>query len=98
MAADMLINGCSEKTISKEVTIVEEIIVDIDVSPEDNLLTDQQITFTPSNSNFDEYQWEFGDGNSSSATIASNEYSQGGVYTVEILQMGSGEGWSSKGQ
>jgi len=77
-------NGCAVKTVSKEVTIIEEIDASFDVSPGNDLLTETQITFTPSNNNYDEYLWDFGDENTSSATIASNEYIDGGKYTVEL--------------
>jgi PKD repeat protein len=89
-------NGCAVKTVSAEVTIIEEIDVSFNVSPAKDLLTETQITFTPTNSNFDEYSWNFGDGNESDAVISSNEYSQGGTYTIELTVTHSGcEGtWS----
>lgn len=78
-------NGCGVKTVSKEVTIIEDIDASFDVSPSKDLLAETQITFTPHNNNYDEYNWNFGDDNSSQATIASNEYLEGGVYAVELL-------------
>ncbi|MCK5469815.1 MAG: gliding motility-associated C-terminal domain-containing protein, partial [Cyclobacteriaceae bacterium] len=80
-----LSNNCAIKTISKEVTIIEEIDASFSVSPEKDLFTNTQITFTPTNNNYDEYEWDFGDGSSSSAVISSTEYSEGGYYTVELL-------------
>ncbi len=77
-------NGCSVKTVSKEIEIVDELDASFTVSPDNNLLTKTQITFTPSNSNYQEYNWDFGDGNSSNSTISSTEYSEGGIYTVEL--------------
>lgn len=78
-------NGCAIKTVSKEVNIVEEIDASFSVSPDKDLLTNTLVTFTPTNNNYDEYEWEFGDENSSTATISSTEYVVGGIYTVELL-------------
>ena len=83
-------NGCYVKTITDEVVIIEDIDASFDVSPANDLLTESQITFTPSNSNYDAYDWNFGDGNSSTATIASTEYIEGGIYTVELVVSISG--------
>jgi len=83
-------NGCYVKTITDEVVIIENIDASFDVSPAHDLLTESQITFTPSNSNYDAYDWNFGDGNSSTATIASTEYIEGGIYTVELVVSISG--------
>jgi hypothetical protein len=78
-------NNCAIKTISKEITIIEEIDASFSVFPDKDLVTNTQITFTPTNNNYDEYEWDFGDGNSSSAVISSTEYSVGGYYTVELI-------------
>ena len=83
-------NNCAVKTVSKEVTIIEEIDANFDISPDNDLLTNTQITFTPTNSGYDEYDWNFGDGNSSGAVISSTEYSKGGEYTVELTIKHSG--------
>jgi PKD repeat protein len=83
-------NGCSVKTISKEVTIIEKIDASFDFSPSDNLLTNSLITFIPSNNGYDEYNWEFGDGNTSTATMSSAEYVKGGIYTVKLIVNNSG--------
>ncbi|MCG8305965.1 MAG: DUF4114 domain-containing protein [Cytophagales bacterium] len=90
-------NGCAVKTISDEVTVMEQISAEFEVSPENDLLTNTQITFTPSNNGYDSYGWDFGDGNSSSATIASTEYAEGGAYTVELrVSLNGCEGSGSK--
>ena len=78
-------NGCNVKTVSKVVTIIEEIVADFDLSPSKDLLTNSQIIFTPVNSNYEEYNWNFGDENTSTATIATNEYAKGGIYNVELI-------------
>ncbi len=77
-------NGCAAKTIGKEVTIIEELNASFDYSPSDKVLTNSTITFTPEESNYDEYSWDFGDGNTSNAVIATNEFEAGGEYTVEL--------------
>lgn len=83
-------NGCSVKTVSKEVTIIDEIDATFDISPNKDLLTNSQITFTPSNNSYDEYSWDFDDENTSNATIASHEYSEGGIFNVELVVSLSG--------
>lgn len=88
-------NGCAIKTISSEVTIIEELDASFTVSPEDDLLSNSQITFTPSSNAYDEYSWDFGDENSSQAAIASNEYVEGGVY--EVILTVSLEGCEGEG-
>ncbi len=77
-------NGCAVKTINKEVNIIEELDASFEYSPSDKLLTNTTITFTPANGNYDEYSWDFGDGNTSNATIATNEFREGGDYTIEL--------------
>lgn len=77
-------NSCAVRTISKEVTIIEEINVNFSVSPKNDLVTNIQIVFTPESNDYDEYSWDFGDGNSSTAVISSTDYSEGGIYTVEL--------------
>ena len=91
-------NGCSVKTISKEVTIIEKLDASFDYSPSDKILTNHPVTFTPNVSDYDEYSWDFGDGNESNATIATNEYAGGGEYSVELTVSLSGcEGKGSAG-
>ncbi len=80
-----LANGCMVKTVAKAITIIEEIDASFSVSPNKDLMTNTQITFTPSNSSYDSYEWRFGDGNSSTATLSSTEYTTGGIYTVELI-------------
>lgn len=75
---------CAIKTISKEISIIFELDAGFSISPEKDFLTNTQITFVPAKNGYDEYKWDFGDGNSSFAFISSNEYSEGGVYTVEL--------------
>jgi PKD repeat protein len=77
-------NGCAVKTVSKTVTIIEELNAEFDISPSDNHLTNTTITFTPNESGYDSFLWDFGDENSSTATIASTEYEQGGIYEVGL--------------
>jgi len=77
-------NGCAIKTISKTVTIIEELSAEFDVSPDKDLLTNTTITFTPDQNGYDEYAWDFGDDSGSGATIASTEYTSGGVYDVQL--------------
>lgn len=77
-------NGCAVKTVSKTVTIIEELDAEFDISPSDDLLTNTTITFTPNVSGYDSYLWDFGDESSSTATIASTEYEQGGIYEVGL--------------
>ena len=77
-------NGCNVKTIGKEISILDEIVADFELSPSKDLLSNSQITFTPVNSGYDEYSWNFGDENTSTATIATNEYSNGGIYIVKL--------------
>ncbi|NJN27116.1 MAG: DUF4114 domain-containing protein [Cyclobacteriaceae bacterium] len=88
-------NGCAVKTVSKKVVINEAIDASFEYSPADDILTNSTITFVPAMNSYDEYAWDFGDENTSSATLASTEYTQGGVYTVTLVvtQDGcSGEG------
>ncbi len=77
-------NHCAALTLSKTITIIDEVDASFDVSPSNNLLTESQITFTPSNNSYDEYYWDFDDGNTSTATISSNEYAEGGIYTINL--------------
>ncbi len=83
-------NTCIVKTISQEVNIVDKIDASFEYSPSDNLLTNSLITFIPSNNGYDEYNWEFGDGNSSTAAMASTEYDKGGKYKVKLEVIHSG--------
>ena len=75
-------DGCATKTVSKVVPIQGAIDASFDVSPSEDLLTNSQITFTPSNGSYDSYHWDFGDETTSSASIATTEYAEGGIYTV----------------
>jgi PKD repeat protein len=77
-------NGCAIKTISKTVNIIEELSAEFDVSPEKDLLTNTTITFTPDQNGYDEYAWDFGDDTGSQATMASTEYTTGGIYDVQL--------------
>jgi PKD repeat protein len=77
-------NGCAIKTVSKTVIIIEELSAEFDVSPEKDLLTNSQITFTPTQNGYDGYEWDFGDDSGSNATIASTEYTTGGIYDVQL--------------
>jgi PKD repeat protein len=77
-------NGCGIKTVSKMVTIIEELSAVFDISPDSDHLTNTQITFTPDVNGYDEYVWDFGDETESNATIASTEYTKGGIYTVTL--------------
>jgi len=47
-------------------------------------LTNSQITFTPTQNGYDGYEWDFGDDSGSNATIASTEYTTGGIYDVQL--------------
>ena len=77
-------NGCSVKTISKEVNIIEKIDASFSYSPSQDLLINTLITFIPASNGFDEYNWDFGDGNSSNANMASTEYDTSGIFTVSL--------------
>ena len=83
-------NGCGVKTVSATVTIIEDLDAGFTYSPEQDLLSNTQINFTPSNNGYDEYLWDFGDGSSSSALNASVEYAEAGVYEVSLTVMLSG--------
>ncbi len=83
-------NGCVISTIAKEVTIIEELDASFRVSPIKDLLTNSQITFTPSVNSYNEYEWIFGDGSSSSAKNSSTEFIEGGKYTVALIVKESG--------
>lgn len=80
-----LTDNCAVKTISREVSIMDEIDAGFSISPEKDLLTNNQITFVPKENDYDEYRWDFDDGNFSSAFISSNKYASGGKYVVELF-------------
>jgi len=77
-------NGCSVKALSKSIMIIEELTAMFDVSPNQDILTNTQITFTPENTSYDSYEWDFGDDTGSSAEMASTEYATGGIYVVQL--------------
>jgi PKD repeat protein len=83
-------NGCAVKTVSASVTIIENPDAGFMYSPNQNLLTNTQINFTPANSGYDEYLWEFGDGSTSTAVNASVEYATAGIYEVSLTVKKSG--------
>jgi hypothetical protein len=83
-------NGCAVKTISKKVVIYEELDASFSYSPSKDLLTNSTITFTPEETGYESYYWDFGDGNSSTASMSSTEYTKGGVYTVSLKVGDSG--------
>lgn len=85
-------NGCAIMTESKSVNIIEELTASFDISPDKDHLTNTQITFTPNENGYEEYLWEFGDDTESSATVATTEYTVGGIYIVNLtVKVGSCE-------
>ncbi len=83
-------NGCAVKTVSTSVTIVENLDATFTYSPNQNLLTNTQINFTPAINTYDEYLWDFGDESSSTAVNASIEYAEAGIYEVSLTVKKSG--------
>lgn len=83
-------NGCAVSTITKEATIIEKLDASFNVSQIKNLLTNTQIFFTPSVNSYDEYEWNFGDGNNSSAMNSSTDYVNGGRFNIELIVKESG--------
>jgi hypothetical protein len=83
-------NGCSVKTVSKTITIQEELDPGFTYSPDHDLLTETQINFIPNNNSYDEYSWDFGDGSTSGAVNSSIEYQTGGIYEVNLTVVFAG--------
>lgn len=77
-------NGCAVKTVSKEVNIIGDLNAGFTFSPDDNILVKTPIRFSPEQSDYDSYHWNFGDGNESDAIEPEHEYTQSGKYEVEL--------------
>jgi hypothetical protein len=76
-----LTNACGSKTITREVIIEEELDPSFDTTPGE-LYTNTPIDFTPANTSYDTYTWDFGDGNTSVQNTPQHEYGEAGMYTV----------------
>ena len=79
-------NKCGSKTATKEVMLVEELDTSFTYDPE-KPLSGQSVQFTPNNTTYDSYFWDFGDGNTSNDVNPVHVYEIGGEYTV-VLKVG----------
>ncbi len=76
--------GCAVKTVSVAVNIIEALDPGFSYSPDQNLSANMTIYFTPNEANYDTYEWDFGDGNTSNATNATHEYAERDIYQVQL--------------
>ena len=76
-------NECGSKTVSAEVMLVEELDTSFTYDPE-KPLSGQSVQFTPNNTTYDSYFWDFGDGNTSTEVNPVHIYEIGGEYTVVL--------------
>ena len=76
-------NECGSKTVSAEVMLVGELDTSFTYDPE-KPLSGQSVQFTPNNTTYDSYFWDFGDGNTSTDVNPVHIYEIGGEYTVVL--------------
>lgn len=76
-------NDCGAKTFTKEVEITAMPEARFSTFPGE-LLSDTEITFTAGIENYDQYTWDFGDGNSGSGNLATHVYDAPGEYEITL--------------
>ncbi len=65
-------------------------------SPSQNLIAPARITFTNTSQNANSYQWDFGDGTSSTEVNPTKEFSKAGIFTVKLIALGKNTSSESK--
>jgi PKD repeat protein len=79
----MINNGCSYDTTSVQITVHPNAQIDFATAP-DSVCVNQNFTFTNLSTDIGGYQWDFGDGDSSTLTSPVHAYDSTGIYTVTL--------------
>ena len=77
-------NGCAVNQFETSTTV--ELLPDASFTfqPAEEIFTGQEVVFTPTNGDGDSYNWNFGNDNSSNATISQESFEQHGNYQVRL--------------
>ncbi|MGF1635440.1 MAG: PKD domain-containing protein, partial [Cyclobacteriaceae bacterium] len=82
-------NACGSEIIETTIEIREKISPEI-VLPAGKLYTNTNYSFNAGDQSMDVYNWTFGDGNFSDGSQAFHEYSNGGIYNIELTVIDEG--------
>ena len=76
-------NNCNSDSVSNTITVRPQPIIDFNV--DENLCLNETLNIENLSQNAQGYQWDFGDGNTSSLVSPSHSYSASGVYTISLI-------------
>lgn len=77
-------NACNSPDTFIQQVNIEQIYVNAGFNPPPTACEKTSIDFTNTSQNASDYFWDFGDGNTSTATNPSHTYQQAGTYTVRL--------------
>lgn len=78
-------DGCtSTLNLANYLTVHPNPVADFMYAPQEILITDPEVTFGNTSSGADNYLWEFGDGNTSTADSPKHMYADTGTYCVTL--------------
>jgi PKD repeat protein len=77
-------NDCSDTTIQRTVVVYDPPVANFSVAPL-KICTSQSVSVINNSTNANSYEWQWGDGNTSTFTNGQHAYNNPGLYTIRLI-------------